>query len=115
MLIVILAFVIFRADSMGQAFDIICKMFGVGANGMGLNNVLLAHLTPYIIFAFVLGLLFVFPWVDRMITRIKDNEKYKRLYDLYYVLSGVGLLLCLVFCIITLASDAYNPFIYFRF
>ncbi len=114
MLIVILAFVIFRADSMAQAFDIIGRMFGVGVAGSGANYLLLAQLTPYKIFAFVLGLLFIFPWVDKLVGKLKDREN-DSIYNAYYIVTGILLMVCLMLCMITLASDSYNPFIYFRF
>ncbi|MBE5954438.1 MAG: MBOAT family protein [Lachnospiraceae bacterium] len=112
MLIVILAFVIFRADNLMQAFDIFGRMFGVGTEIGASNHILLAQLTPYKIFAFLLGLMFMVPWVDSIIIRIKKNEK---LYNVYYIISGVILMMLLLLCVITLASDSYNPFIYFRF
>ena len=112
MLIVILAFVIFRADNLMQAFDIFGRMFGVGTEIGASNHILLAQLTPYKIFAFLLGLMFMVPWVDSIIIRIKKNEK---LYNVYYIITGVILMMLLLLCVITLASDSYNPFIYFRF
>ena len=112
MLIVVLAFVIFRADNMSQAFDIIGRMFGIGVCCGSSNYILISLLTPFNIFAFVLGLVFMIPWSDKILDKIKKNEK---MYNMYYVVSGIVLMIALVLCMITLASDSYNPFIYFRF
>lgn len=114
MLIVIIAFVVFRAESMGQAFDIIGRMFGIGSTGLGTDFLLLSQLTPYNIFAFVIGIIFMTPWLDKLVVKI-ENKDDDRLYKAYYMITGVVLMVCMLFCIITLASDSYNPFIYFRF
>ncbi len=112
MLIVILAFVIFRADNLTQALDIIGRMFGIGVCCGSSNYILISLLTPFNIFAFILGLVFMIPWSDKILDKIKKNEK---MYNMYYVVSGIVLMIALVFCMINLASDSYNPFIYFRF
>lgn len=115
MLIVVLAFVIFRADTLSQALDIMSKMFYIGVKDGVTNIYLLAQLTPYKIFAFVIGVLFAFPWVDKLMLKLKNRSKNQCLYNICYTISGVFLLGCLLLCIISLASDSYNPFIYFRF
>lgn len=115
MLIVVLAFVIFRADTVAQAMDIISKMFVFGVSDGASNIYLLSQMTPFKIFAFLLGIIFMFPWVDKLWNKLKNNENKVKAYNAVYIITGIVLMICLMFCIITLASDSYNPFIYFRF
>ena len=115
MLIVVLAFVIFRADTVSQAMEIISKMFVFGVTDGASNIYLLSQMSPYKIFAFLLGIIFMFPWVDKIWNKLKNNENKVKVYNVFYILTGIILIACLMFCIITLASDSYNPFIYFRF
>jgi len=72
-------------------------------------------MTPFKIFAFLLGIIFMFPWVDKLWNKLKNNENKVKAYNAVYIITGIVLMICLMFCIITLASDSYNPFIYFRF
>lgn len=113
MFVVICAFVLFRADTVGQGFTMLAQMFGCHANAYG-NALILAQFTPYTIFAFVSGLLFMFPWIDKIREKLLAKNRGS-INVCTQVCSGVVLLTCLAWCMIQLASDSYNPFIYFRF
>lgn len=113
MLIVICAFVLFRADTVAQGFSILGSMFGFHISSYG-NMLALAELTPYTIVALVCGILFMTPWMQRVSVYMEEKRKEK-VATLLYILSGGVLMLLLAFCMIQLASDSYNPFIYFRF
>lgn len=113
MMIVICAFVLFRADTVQQGLSMLGQMFCFHADATG-TMLTLAQFTPYTIFAFSLGLLFMFPWVDKLRDKIVLKHQ-NGLTNSMQIVSGIGLLLCLLFCMIQLASDSYNPFIYFRF
>lgn len=113
MLVVICAFVLFRADTVGQGLTMLGQMFGGHANAYG-TMLTLAQFTPYTIFAFAAGLLFMFPWVDGLRKKIAVKQN-GALTASIHVCTGILLIVCLLFCMIQLASDAYNPFIYFRF
>lgn len=114
MLIVIIAFVIFRADTLAQSGDIISTMFNFGNMNAYGNAVVLSLLTPYSIMAFVLGIIFMFPWVDKTFGILEETDN-KLLSNVIHICTGLLLIICLLFCMIVLASDSYNPFIYFRF
>lgn len=114
MLIVICGFVMFRADTVSQGCFILGQMFSFTANPVG-TMLATAELTPYLIAAFAAGILLIIPWkrlLQKEIERCGETGKTK---NAAWILSGSGLLICLLFCMIRLASDAYNPFIYFRF
>ena len=114
-LIVICAFVIFRADNITQGIAIIARMFTFTANSAYGNSLLMAQLTPYVIFAFILGIMFAFPWHKRLFERIRAVGEGVKVENALHVVSGIALIGCLMLCMISLASDSYNPFIYFRF
>jgi alginate O-acetyltransferase complex protein AlgI len=112
LLVVMCAFVIFRADTLKDGIYILGKLFDFGTVGGNGNVTLLGCLTPYTIAAFALGIVFAFPWWEKVRELLLKTEKSK---NIWHVMGGVMLLVCLLFCMVRLASDAYNPFIYFRF
>ncbi len=116
MLIVICAFVLFRADTLTQGFAIIGNMFSFRGSSYG-NMLALAQLTPYAITAFVCGILFMVPWTRHIQVKIQEFEKKGRtgMVKTVHIVSGFVLMGLLLLCMIQLASDSYNPFIYFRF
>lgn len=104
MLVVICGFVIFRADTIGQAVHILASMFtGVHANA--LEQMLAAKLlTPYNIICLVAAVIFSAPVSEWLKGRVRHPA-------VQYAAS----LILLALCVLNLASSSYNPFIYFRF
>ncbi len=101
MLVVICGFVIFRADTIGQAGHILSSMF-TGFTYEAGEHMLLAKLaTPYTMCCLAAGIILSTP-----VSRYVKNTKI-----LKYV-TAVGLF---VLCVMSLATSSYNPFIYFRF
>lgn len=99
LLVVLFGFVLFRADTFSDALSYFAGMFTPGSLAS-----LTYYLDPYRIFMFVLAIVFSLP--------ILEKFRGKAIHEkLSYVLSPVLLTLC----IMSLASSAYNPFIYFRF
>jgi alginate O-acetyltransferase complex protein AlgI len=110
--VVMCAFVIFRADTLSDGMYLISRLFAVTAVGGSGSVTLLACMTPYAIAAFACGIIFACPWWNRIGQLCLKTERMK---NVWYVASGILLVVCLLFCMVRLASDAYNPFIYFRF
>ncbi len=101
MLVVICGFVIFRADTIGQAGHILASMF-TGFTYEAGEHMLLAKLaTPYTMCCLLAGIILSAP-----VSKYVKNTKV-----LKYV-TAVGLF---VLCVMSLATSSYNPFIYFRF
>lgn len=100
LLVVLIGWVLFRADSLTDALSYLGNMFslrfGVGADAMSLLNVR----TGVLLLA---GLIFAAKW-----PQVRSNA-------LTQALGTVLALALLVFCAFTLAGGTYNPFIYFRF
>lgn len=113
LLVVLIGFVIFRADNMGQAFSMIGAMFsGICASAQ--TGLLLAQcLTPLTMFALLLGLVGstpVLPLVYR-----KAEQQTGSVYVCLRVLSYAGALALLLVDILHLSAASYVPFIYFQF
>ncbi|MBQ7944386.1 MAG: MBOAT family protein [Lachnospiraceae bacterium] len=101
MLVVICGFVIFRADTIGQAGHILASMF-TGFTYEAGEHMLLAKLaTPYTVCCLIVGIVLSTP-----VSKYVKNTKV-----LKYV-TAVGLF---ILCVMSLATSSYNPFIYFRF
>ncbi len=104
MFVIICGFVIFRADTIGQAVHIFGAMF-TGFHMEVVEMMILAKLlTPWNVACAIVAAVLSTPvscWLKRTI----KNEA------VYYAAS----LVLLAVCIMELASGSYNPFIYFRF
>lgn len=113
LLVVLIGFVIFRADNMGQAFSMIGAMFS-GIHASAQTGLLLAQcLTPLTMFALLFGLVGSTP-VLPMVCR-KAEQQTGSVYVCLRVLSYVGALILLLVDILHLSAASYVPFIYFQF
>ena len=107
LVIVVLGFVMFRAPSVGAGFSFIGTMFSFG----GSPSDALGYFSPYAAVMLILGVLFsapVMPAVrDFFVRRGRES-----------VWTGLLSVLCIplfLWCVMTLASSAFNPFIYYIF
>ena len=113
LLVVLIGFVIFRADNMGQAFSMIGAMFS-GIRASAQTGLLLAQcLTPLTMFALLFGLVGSTP-VLPMVCR-KAEQQTGSVYVCLRVLSYVGALILLLVDILHLSAASYVPLIYFQF
>lgn len=103
-LIVMIGFVIFRADNLIQGLSVIKSMFGFGGVINPGNSIV--FLTPYYIFIYVLAILFATDYPRKLFAKTVGKVQVVKM-----LLSLAGVILCFM----SLASDSYNPFIYFRF
>ena len=110
MLVVIIGFVIFRADSTGYAFSYIGRMFSFTSLSSS-YTVFMGFLTPVFIVTAIAGIIACTPVVPYISATVKGRKLRTFLNGLSYVAVGA----ILVLCIMGLAADSYNPFIYFRF
>lgn len=112
MLVVIVGFVIFRADSMTQGLNVIKEMF-VGWNFEKVQmQIVFSQMTPLFVLTFIVAIIGSGPIIPKIKVWTESRERCSKiLIPLSYVMS-IGLLLL---CMMNLAGGAYNPFIYFRF
>lgn len=110
LLVVTVAFVIFRSDTITQAFTMIQAMFiKFGSLNYADVMVLVKNLTAYSIFIIILAIIFAFP-IKNVVASKMENKK-----EVLEVGSYLMSIVLLALCIISLASSTFNPFIYFRF
>lgn len=113
MLVVILGFVMFRAESLRQGFLVISRMFsrfGMSAAG---SLALETMLTPARCVFLGLGLVFCLPVLPRLRARLAAGSPRLRAAA---VPVGNGLALCLLaLCLLCLAGGGFSPFIYLQF
>ena len=113
LLVVLIGFVIFRADNMGQAFSMIGAMFS-GIRASAQTGLLLAQcLTPLTMFALLFGLVGSTPVLPMVCC--KAEQQTGSVYVCLRVLSYVGALVLLLVDILHLSAASYVPFIYFQF
>lgn len=116
MLIVTLLFVLFRADSIEYGLSYIGKMFMAWEISSGNHIAVIAMLNPYIIFVYLLALIGSIDWLPRFAQRLEMNGELMRIDAVKWeVITCVITIVLLVYDVLALASDTYNPFIYFRF
>lgn len=119
MLVVCVGFVMFRADTVTQGIYMITQMFiGISYERSSMSFAA-SQLTPWFIVMLAVGIIGMAP-IRPVVSYIQnlDNSERKQvkwantvLQVWLYALS----VLLLVFCIIRLSGNSYNPFIYFRF
>lgn len=104
MLVVLCGFVIFRADTIGQAGHLLITMF-TGFQMVPGEWVLIAKLlTPYNVLCLFAAVILSAPVSVKMKERLKTPA-----------ISYIASIILLVICVMNLATSSYNPFIYFRF
>ena len=103
-LIVVLAFVFFRSDTLEAGRNMIFQMFTGGMGTPDSYNTVMEVMSPYNIFLFAVALFACapHPFLNKWL-----REKGPLSYVVTLVLFGL--------CVLELAGASFNPFIYFRF
>ena len=107
LLCVVLGFVMFRAPSVSDGFAFIGRMFSFDGNSADV----LGYFSPYAVTMLLLGLLLsapVFPALRNWFSARGQESVWR----------GIVSVICIplfLLCVMTLASSAFNPFIYYIF
>lgn len=112
MLMVTIGFVIFRADTIRQGLSIIKAMFGFGPDGSAGFVRATALLSPYVILIIICAVIGSTPLMKNLVLKLKDKKHGAAALEYGAMLFSIILL---GLCLMALASESYNPFIYFRF
>lgn len=107
LLVVVLGWVFFRAETMGDAFIYIKSLIGLNN---GDNNIAFIYLNPYTIIMLVLALVFAMPVRKKYALLWVNSLKWTHSFIRYSFYLALFLL-----SVVELAQSSYNPFIYFRF
>ena len=110
MALVIISWVIFYYGSLGQAFEHIGAMFGIGSCGL-IDAASLTIIKTYSIFPLIafIASLPVAQWVQGAMQRFGLRERGMERAKVAW------LSVCLVLSVLFLVGQTYNPFIYFQF
>ncbi len=109
MVVVIVGWVLFRADTLSVAWQYICSMFRFTDWGW-IRAV--SQLEGYSLLILVLGIVFSIPWVPKLKSKILAMDGGEVAVSL---LGGTFSIVFLALSIFCLTGSDYNPFIYFRF
>lgn len=102
LLVVVLGFVLFRADTLPQAGTMLAAMFtSFGAGAMGLMTAC-SFLSPAFVTTLILSVILCFPVAKYLPLKWEKTRM-------------AGALALLVLCMLNLSAGSFNPFIYFRF
>jgi alginate O-acetyltransferase complex protein AlgI len=111
--IVIIGWVFFRANDMGQALDFIQVMFGINSNPMINANFKIYMIDYYyIVLAAIVLSTPILKTTKSLLLKINKDILHN---NVAYLLHGVLLTSYMFVVIIMLCSSSYNPFLYFRF
>ena len=106
LLIVIIAWVIFRADNLGIAFNYIGKMFFVNNNFFDNQSMEYIKACGFII---PIGIVLSTPIIKIIWQKININENAKAL------IKALAVFVIFIFSVLACINSSYNPFIYFNF
>lgn len=113
LLIVIVGWVFFRAETLPQAIEYLQAMFYVEVGTDFPNNVRFM-VSKEIMWATILAILFAMPTRKLIIDKF-DTIRSDKFMSLAKASYRLALLAAFLVCLSYLAADTYNPFIYFRF
>ena len=105
LLVVVISFVIFNAESLGQAGGDLAGMFGLGGLPL-VTSQTLYYLRSYAVI-FLLGIVGATPLVKRLAEKLSGRATV--------VLEPAAMIALLLACTAYLVDGSFNPFLYFRF
>lgn len=118
LLLVVVGWVFFRAETLSHAFHYLASMFGL-SHASGMNYHALLYCDPKTVLTLLAGLVFAMPvtlWIGRWVNRRGlDAGAESPGQRLACAVHYGALLVLFVLSTACLASGTYNPFIYFRF
>ena len=107
--------VLFRADTFAQAWGVWKAMVGISATGGDAARIMTELVGPYRILLLLLAAFFATPVLRDAVRKWRSRAREKnRILPVDGILM-LGTLILIVLCLMQLASDSYNPFIYYRF
>jgi alginate O-acetyltransferase complex protein AlgI len=112
LLAVMVGWVLFRAETLGQAGTYLRALFGGGASGSPFETV--STLTPGVVLAFAAGVIGSAPTLTELAGAWRTRLGAPAGPVLGWAGNGAVVALLVLSCL-QVASSTYNPFIYFRF
>ena len=115
--IVLLGWVFFRADDLEHATKFIYAMFGGGTvdSASWMFNELFHDEVTYILYIALIGSSGIFMAIPKIIERFLPISYHGIASHCIQFVKPISLLILFLLSLMKLATDSYNPFIYFRF
>ena len=107
--------VLFRADTFAQAWGVWKAMIGISATGGETARLMTELVGPYRILLLILAAFFATPILRDAVRKWRERAREKNAILAVDGILMLGTLALIVLCLMQLASDSYNPFIYYRF
>ncbi len=113
MILVIIGWVMFRAESVSSALQIYEGMLGF--NGFGMSDRIIVDITGFSLMVLVLAVAFTYirPWFFEFREKAKDKVKKTKGYRIWWV--ELSVILLFILAVTRLAEQNYSPFLYFQF
>ncbi len=111
LLVVVTAFVLFRADTLSQGFGMLRNMFTFRAGEAPVNAEIISCLSYLTITAFVFAVVLSTP----VFRKLREKALTTKMASTYEYAACIMSLFIFLLAILSLVSSSYNPFIYFRF
>lgn len=112
LLVVCVAFVMFRADTFGQGMFMIGTMFGGWEFSSLQMAIVWEQLTPIFLVTLVVAVFGSAPFIPKAAEACLARENLRKPATYFSYMASFVLL---ILCMLSLSSGTYNPFIYFRF
>lgn len=112
LLVVCVGFVMFRADTFGQGMFMIGTMFGGWEFSSLQMAIVWEQLTPIFLVTLVVAVFGSAPFIPKAAEACLARENLRKPATYFSYMASFVLL---IFCMLSLSSGTYNPFIYFRF
>ncbi len=107
---VMISFVIFNANSMGEAWNNIVGLFG--ANGERFSNAYTLYCLKNYLVTIIIAIIGATPLVKNVVLKLKENNVIAKIIN---VLEPICMIALLFVTTAYLVDNSYNPFLYFRF
>ena len=108
-IVVVLGWVMFRANGLKSSLKYICALFGIGTNPDNTWTQLYIH--DYFV-VFVIGIICALPVIPFLRQKVETNVKAKKIAE---VIKPIIIGLLFIISIAYTVTTTYNPFIYFNF
>jgi alginate O-acetyltransferase complex protein AlgI len=113
LIIMLIGWVFFRTDNISWGLGFVKVMMGIGANPI-INNNVLVYLNDYW-YIIAASIILSTPIIEKLRNiSININPTVFKV-NLWSVMHGLILIVCMIMVIALLNSYSYNPFLYFRF
>ncbi len=110
MLVVICAFVLFRAETLTQAAQFYLSMFTAWHIDHAALSGCFHYLTPLVLIVLLLAILSATPLLRKNYATLRQQHP-----TIAAVCGSAATIILLLICMLNVASTSYHPFIYFRF